>query len=128
MRRQGKTDGSVQRVSKDSQKGGELTCTLQGDRFSYKSHVQIYPQKRKAMSDEPNIDGDLVSVFDTSQASEAMVVQGLLTSAGIDSILVGVDVVQNVYPGVGGVVLKVNPAPPEQPRHIISDHATTDVH
>jgi len=79
------------------------------------------------MSGESHIDGDLVSVFDTRQASEAMVVQGLLTSAGIDSILVGVDVVQNVYPGVGGVVLKVNPAQAEQARQIIAEYATADI-
>jgi hypothetical protein len=78
------------------------------------------------MSDEPSIDSDLVSVFDTRQESEAMVVQGLLTSAGIDSIIVGVDVVQSLYPGVGGVVVKVNPAQAEQARQIIAEYETAD--
>ncbi|HJX84793.1 MAG TPA: DUF2007 domain-containing protein [Candidatus Angelobacter sp.] len=79
------------------------------------------------MSDDPSIDGDLVSVFDTRQESEAMVVQGLLTSAGIDSIIVGRDVVQNLYPGLGGVVVKVNPAQAEQARQIIAEYETADV-
>ena len=79
------------------------------------------------MSDEPKIDGDLVTVFDTREESEAMVVQGLLTSAGIDSIIVGVDVVQSLYPGVGGVVVKVGPAQAEQAREIIAEYANADV-
>ena len=79
------------------------------------------------MSDEPSIDGDLVSVFDTPQESEAMVVQGLLTSAGIDSIIAGRDIVQNLYPGLGGVLVKVNPAQAEQARKIIAEYASADV-
>ena len=79
------------------------------------------------MGDKPDIDGDLVSVFDTRQESEAMVVQGLLTSAGIDSIIVGRDIVQNLYPGLGGVLVKVNPAQAEQAREIIAEYETADV-
>ena len=79
------------------------------------------------MSDEPKIDGELVSVFDTEQESEAMVVQGLLTSVGIDSTISSLDAVQNIYPGVGGVQVRVNPAQVEQARQIIAEYATADV-
>jgi hypothetical protein len=78
------------------------------------------------MSDEPKIDGELISVFDTEQESEAMVVQGLLTSVGIDSIISSLDAVQDVFP-VGGVQVRVNPAQVEQARQIIAEYATADV-
>ena len=78
------------------------------------------------MSDKSNIDGELVSVFDTEQESEAMVVQGLLTSVGIESIISGLDAVQDVLP-VGGVVVRVNPAQAEQARKIIAEYANADV-
>lgn len=48
----------------------------------------------------------LVTVFDTEQESEAMVVQGLLESAGIESMMRSLDNPQDVLP-VGGVVLQV---------------------
>jgi hypothetical protein len=79
------------------------------------------------MSDESKIDGELVSVFDTEQESEAMVIQGLLTSVGIDSLISSLDAVQNIYPGVGGVQVRVNPAQAEQARKIIAEYANADV-
>jgi hypothetical protein len=54
---------------------------------------------------EPN--EKLVKVFDTEQENEAIVVQGLLESAGIDSDLKSIDAVQNAFPGVGGTVILV---------------------
>ena len=78
------------------------------------------------MSDSPKIDGNLVTVFDTRQESEAMVVQGLLTSAGIESIITALDAPQDVLPGVGGVVVRVNPAQAEQARGVIAEYSTAD--
>jgi hypothetical protein len=54
---------------------------------------------------EPN--EKLVKIFDTEQENEAIVVQGLLESAGIDSDLKSIDAVQDAFPGVGGSVLLV---------------------
>jgi len=54
---------------------------------------------------EPN--EKLVKVFDTEQETEAIVVQGLLQSAGIESDLKSIDAVQDAFPGVGGSVLLV---------------------
>jgi hypothetical protein len=48
-----------------------------------------------------------VKIFDTERESEAMMVQGLLESAGIETDLKSIDVVQDVYPGLGGVVILV---------------------
>lgn len=55
----------------------------------------------------PDPNEKLVKVFDTERETEAMLVQGLLESAGIESDLKAIDVVQDVYPGLGGVVLLV---------------------
>ncbi len=64
----------------------------------------------------------LVTVFDTEQESEAMVVQGLLESEGIESILTNLDAPQDVLPGVGGVVLQVNPERAADARRIIEEY------
>jgi len=54
---------------------------------------------------EPN--EKLVKIFDTEQETEAIVVRGLLESAGIVSDLKSIDAVQDAFPGVGGSVLLV---------------------
>ena len=54
----------------------------------------------------PDPNEKLVKVFDSEQESEALVVKGLLESAGIESDLRGIDAAQNTYP-VGGVQILV---------------------
>jgi hypothetical protein len=66
---------------------------------------------------EPN--EKLVKIFDTEQENEAMVVQGLLESAGIDSDLKSIDAVQDAFPGVGGTVLLVREADAPEAAKII---------
>jgi hypothetical protein len=56
---------------------------------------------------QPEPNEKLVKIFDTEQENEAMVVQGLLESAGIDSDLKSIDAVQDAFPGVGGTVILV---------------------
>jgi len=58
-----------------------------------------------ATAPEPN--EQLVKVFDTEQESEAMVVQGLLESEGIESLISYLDAPQDVLPGVGGIIVQV---------------------
>lgn len=67
-------------------------------------------------------DVELVQVFDTQQESEAMVVQGLLNSAGIESIISNLDAPQDVLPGVGGVVIRVNPDQADEARRLIAEN------
>jgi len=55
----------------------------------------------------PNPNEKLVKIFDTEQENEAIVVQGLLESSGIESDLKSLDAVQDAFPGVGGSVLLV---------------------
>lgn len=74
------------------------------------------------MSTKPTSDPELVEVFDTMQESEAMVVHGLLTSAGIESVVANLQAPQDVFPGVGGISVRVNPAQEEQARQLIDDY------
>ena len=74
------------------------------------------------MSTQPKSDPELVEVFDTMQESEAMVVHGLLTSAGIESVVANLQAPQDVFPGVGGISVRVNPAQEEEARRLIEDY------
>ncbi len=70
---------------------------------------------------------ELVKVFDTDEESEAMVVRGLLESAGIDAMIQNREAPQDILPGVGGVVILVRPDQAEEavatieavPQHIL---------
>jgi hypothetical protein len=73
------------------------------------------------MSTKPTADPELVEVFDTMQESEAMVVHGLLTSAGIESVIANLQAPQDVFPGVGGISVRVGPAQEEEARRLIAD-------
>ncbi|HJW99654.1 MAG TPA: DUF2007 domain-containing protein [Terriglobales bacterium] len=64
---------------------------------------------------------ELVPVFDTSDEAEALVVQGLLDSNGIESLLTNRDAPQDVLPGVGGVLLRVRPSDADEARAIIEE-------
>jgi hypothetical protein len=59
----------------------------------------------ESLREEPN--EALVVVFESEQESEAMVVQSLLESAGIDVLMTNFDAPQDILPGVGGVKLQV---------------------
>ena len=58
-------------------------------------------------SPQPEPNEKLVKIFDAEQESEAIVVQGLLQSAGIESDLKSIDAVQDAFPGVCGTVILV---------------------
>jgi hypothetical protein len=65
---------------------------------------------------------ELVSIFDTQQETEAMVIQGLLDSAGIESLITALDSPQDVLPGVGGVVVRVAPEDAAEARRVIEEY------
>ena len=72
---------------------------------------------------------ELVKVFDTEEESEAMVVRGLLESAGIDAIIQNREAPQDILPGVGGVVVLVRADQAEDSRQTIEAYRnspTTD--
>lgn len=72
-----------------------------------------------AVEQRPNPNEKLVRVFDTEQESEAMVVRGLLESAGIDTDVTALDAPQDILPGVGGTVILVREEDAEKARALI---------
>jgi len=75
--------------------------------------------------ERPNPNEKLVRVFDTEQESEAMVVRGLLESAGIDSDLTSLDAQQDILPGVGGTVILVREEDAAEARRMIEEYRQT---
>jgi hypothetical protein len=72
---------------------------------------------------------ELVRVFDTDEESEAMVVRGLLESAGIEAMIQNREAPQDILPGVGGVVILVRPEQAEEAQETIEEyrkHPATD--
>lgn len=69
----------------------------------------------------PDPNEKLVKVFDSEQESEALVVKGLLDSAGIDSDLTAASMVQDAFPGLGGMIILVREEDAEQARKVIAD-------
>ncbi|PYX82265.1 MAG: hypothetical protein DMG70_15710 [Acidobacteria bacterium] len=81
-----------------------------------------WPETRE----RPNPLEKLVKVFDAEQESEALVVSGLLESAGIDSDVTSTDAAQNIYPGVGGNIVLVREEDADQARLIIEEYRQAD--
>jgi putative signal transducing protein len=79
----------------------------------------------KLREERPNPNEKLVRVFDTEQESEAMVVRGLLESAGIDSDLTSLDAQQDILPGVGGTVILVREEDAAEARRLIEEYRQT---
>jgi hypothetical protein len=67
------------------------------------------------MATQPTPNVELVTVFDTDQESEALVVKGLLDSAGIENLINSIDAQQDILPGVGGVIVQVAPDRADEP-------------
>jgi hypothetical protein len=73
------------------------------------------------MATQPNVNPDnseLVQVFDTEQETEALVIQGLLESSGIESMITALDNPQDILP-MGGVVVRVAADKADEARSII---------
>jgi Putative prokaryotic signal transducing protein len=73
-------------------------------------------------SPQPNPNEKLVKVFDTEQETEAIVVKGLLESAGIESDLKSLDAPQDTFPGVGGSILLVREEDAAEAEKIIESY------
>jgi hypothetical protein len=70
----------------------------------------------------PNPNEKLVRVFDTEQESEALIVRGLLESAGIESDITSLDAPQDILPGVGGTVILVREEDAEKSLRVIEEY------
>ena len=75
----------------------------------------------------PNPNEKLIKVFDSEQESEAMVVKGLLDTAGIDSDITSTEAIQEMFPGVGGTVILVRDEDAEQARQVIEEYRKSPV-
>lgn len=69
----------------------------------------------------PDPNEKLVKVFDSEQEPEGLVVKGLLDSAGIDSDLTSASLVQDAFPGLGGMVILVREEDAEAARRVIAE-------
>jgi hypothetical protein len=74
----------------------------------------------ETLSKEPN--EALVVIFSSEQESEAMVVQSLLESDGIEVLVTNYDAPQDVLPGVGGVKLQVREDQVEEARAVLAEY------
>ena len=72
----------------------------------------------------PDPNEKLVKVFDSEQEPEALVVKGLLESAGIDSDLTSASLVQDAFPGLGGMIILVREEDADAARQVIADHTS----
>ena len=69
----------------------------------------------------PNPNEKLVRVLETEQEAEALVVKGLLESAGIECNLMTIDFPQDVLP-MGGVALMVREEDAERAQQLIEEY------
>jgi hypothetical protein len=70
----------------------------------------------------PDPNEKLVKVFDSEQESEALVVKGLLDSAGIDNDLKSASFLQDAFPGLGGMIILVREEDAATAKRLISDN------
>jgi Putative prokaryotic signal transducing protein len=70
----------------------------------------------------PDPNEKLVKVFDSEDESEALVVKGLLDSAGIDSDLTSSSFLQDAFPGLGGMLILVREEDAEKARNLIAEY------
>src|SRR5271165_1082716 len=70
----------------------------------------------------PDPNEKLVKIFDSEEESEALVVKGLLDSAGIENDLASASLLQEVFPGMGGMIILVREEDAEKARRLIAEY------
>jgi hypothetical protein len=73
----------------------------------------------------PDPNEKLAKVFDSEDESEAMVVKGLLDSAEIDNDMTAASMVQDTFPGLGGMIILVREEDANAARQLIADYKRT---
>ena len=76
----------------------------------------------ESLPPRPDPNEKLVKVFDSELESEALIVKGLLESAGIDSDLTSASMVQDAFPGLGGMIILVREQDADAARKLIEDY------
>jgi len=80
-------------------------------------HLDTTAEERR----RPDPNEKLVKVFDSEQEPEAMVVKGLLDSAGIENDLASASLLQDAFPGMGGMIILVREEDAEKARQLIAE-------
>jgi len=70
----------------------------------------------------PDPNEKLVKIFDSEDESEALVVKGLLDSADIDSDLQSASLLQDAFPGLGGMLILVREEDAERARQLMAEY------
>jgi hypothetical protein len=70
----------------------------------------------------PDPNEKLVKVFDSEEESEALVVKGLLDSAGIENDLASASLLQEAFPGMGGMIILVREEDAAKARSLIAEY------
>ena len=78
-------------------------------------------ESNTAVNRKPDPNEKLVKVVDSEQESEAIIGKGLLDSAGIDSDLTAASMVQDTFPGLGGMIILVREEDAEAARRVIAE-------
>jgi uncharacterized membrane-anchored protein len=76
----------------------------------------------KSAEPRPDPNEKLVKIFDSEDESEALVVKGLLDSAEIDSDLQSASLLQDAFPGLGGMLILVREEDAERARQLMTDY------
>lgn len=74
-----------------------------------------------AQERKPDPNEKLVKVFDSEDEPEAIVVKGLLDSAGIDNDLQSASFLQDAFPGLGGMIILVREEDEERALRLIEE-------
>ncbi len=74
------------------------------------------------MGPEEQKSPELVTVFETPEEAEALVVHGLLEAEGIEALITSLYAQQEILPGVGGVVVRVASEHAEEARRVIEEY------
>jgi hypothetical protein len=79
------------------------------------------PDAKTEERPQPDPDEKLIKVFDSEEESEALVVKGLLDSAGIESDLASASLLQDAFPGLGGMIIQVREEDAEKALKLITE-------
>jgi hypothetical protein len=80
------------------------------------------PQNSTARQPRPDPNEKLVKVFESEEETEALVVKGLLESAGIESEVAPLSLTQYAFPNIGGTVIVVREEDADKARLLIADY------
>lgn len=79
-------------------------------------------QDSTAREPRPDPNEKLAKVFESEEETEALVVKGLLESAGIESDVAPLSLTQYAFPNIGGTIILVREEDAETARRLIAEY------